>query len=395
MSELFEKIPLKQLRPGMYINDVYTERGVFLFTLRGKISGYHQIEALRNQGVGFCSIVKEKDINEKNYVTSLVDKWINSESHKKFLTANLKRKEIIGTVKEYISFVKDGKSIPLKELSATVETLIEEVMDNTDYYLGLCQIKSYCDELYIHSVNTAVLVSAFGSYLNYSKEKILEMSIGAIFHDIGKIEYPESLCKKGCYTSSEMEQIKRHPLLGVEILKQRCKKVSPVSLAIVEQHHERTNGCGYPLGLKENQIDETAILCAICDVYDNLVSDKENRSACIPQEALALIYQLAGDQFPRKSVEMFTKLLGIYPVGSFVRLESGEMGIVTKTNRTALLFPQIFILFDPVGERLKVPFVRDVSKTNEYILNHRINCSLDPRLFKIDPIDILVQSLSV
>ncbi|MDO5576948.1 MAG: HD domain-containing phosphohydrolase, partial [Fibrobacter sp.] len=231
--------------------------------------------------------------------------------------------------------------------------------------------------------------------LNYSKEKILEMSTGAIFHDIGKMEYPESLCRKGCYTPSEMEQIKQHPLLGVEILKHRCKNVSPVSLAIVGQHHERTNGSGYPCGLMESQIDEMAILCAVCDVYDNLVSDKENRSACIPQEALALIYQVAGDEFPRKMVEKFTKLLGIYPVGSFVRLESGEMGIVTKTNRTALLFPQILILFDPVGERLKTPFLRDVSKTNEYNLNHRINCSLDPRLFKIDPIGILVQSLSV
>ena len=391
MSEFFEKIPLQQLRPGMYVNDVFNETGIFLFTVKNKITGYHQIESLRRQTVGFCSIIRENHTGRIEQVVSASNGWLNSQQHQNLKKVNLNRKKIIKTVKEFMASVKTGRFFSYGTLSLTIENLIEQVLDSTDSYLGLCQIKSYNDELYTHSVNTAVLTSALGSHFGYSRDKILEMCTGALLHDIGKIGLPDFLIKKAIYNSDEMEQIKRHPLLGIKILKQNCRNIAPVSLSVIGQHHERINGSGYPNCLKGSQIDESAMLCAVCDIYDNLTTEKGKRKACLPQEALALIFQVVDEEYPRNLIENFTKLLGIYPVGSFVRLESGEMGVVTKTNRQTLLFPQILILFDTSGERLNNPFLRDISKTDQLNGNHRIKCSLDPQLFKIDPLNVLIR----
>ncbi|HLV30629.1 MAG TPA: DUF3391 domain-containing protein, partial [Chitinispirillaceae bacterium] len=152
MSEFFEKIPLQQLRPGMYVNDVFNETGIFLFTVKNKITGYHQIESLRRQGVGFCSIIRENHTGRIEQVVSASNGWLNSQQHQNLKKVNLNRKKIIKTVKEFMASVKTGRFFSYGTLSLTIENLIEQVLDSTDSYLGLCQIKSYNDELYTHSV---------------------------------------------------------------------------------------------------------------------------------------------------------------------------------------------------------------------------------------------------
>lgn len=389
MSETSKKVTLEQLRPGMYVEDVFNETGIYLFSVHGMITGYHKIESLRRQGVAFCN-VQNQNFADKTVQNSSNNEWFDSPQHKKLKNININRKKAIKTIKELMFSVKAGRFFSYNNLCSTVEQLIEEVIDNTDAYLGLCQIKSFDNQLYTHSVNTAVLTAAFASHTGYSRDRIMDICTGAMLHDIGKIGLPDFLIKKSTYSSDEMEQIKKHPLLGIEILKQNCGNIPELSLTIINQHHERINGSGYPFGLKGTQIDQSAILCTVCDMYDNLTTEKGNRKACLPQEALALIYQGAGEEYPRDLIERFTKLLGIYPVGSFVKLESGEMGIVTKTNEQKLLFPQVLILFNPQGQRLKSPFLRDISEINRQHDDKRIKASLDPQLFKIDPLSILI-----
>jgi HD-GYP domain-containing protein (c-di-GMP phosphodiesterase class II) len=178
--------------------------------------------------------------------------------------------------------------------------------------------------------------------------------------------------------------MKRHPMSGIDIVKKMTQKIPDSSFRIIAQHHERANGSGYPQKLKGNQIDEMAMICALADVYDSLTSETTCRKPCLPQEALALIFQGADEEYPRVLVEQFTKMLGIYPVGSFVKLLSGEMGIVVKVNRTSLLTPCVMLLFDAAGKKIATPCIRDLSTRSNENESWKIECSLNPEHFQID-----------
>ncbi len=217
-----------------------------------------------------------------------------------------------------------------------------------------------------------------------------------MLHDIGLVKFPEELIRKeGLQTRQEIEALKKHPAYGIEII-QRFNRELPASVfQVIAQHHERINGSGYPQFLKSDQIHEMAMLCAISDVYDRLTSIKTGHRACLPQEALALIFQGADEEYPRKLVEHFTKLLGIYPVGSFVKLESGEMGLVVKVNRNHLLSPQVIMLFDSGGKRVEKNQFRDLSAWHKESDRElwKISCSLDPSNFGINPSDIICNQI--
>jgi putative nucleotidyltransferase with HDIG domain len=244
------------------------------------------------------------------------------------------------------------------------------------------QIRSISNYLYSHSVNVAVMTAAFASALNYSQDTILDAAVGGMLHDIGKIKLPESIWLKNENCSrKEFELFKQHPVLGVEIIKGNGGKLPEFTQAIIGHHHERWNGGGYPAALSGEAIHETALMCALTDVYDLLTSHTPYQAGCIPQEALARIFQCADRDYPRPLVEQFARLLGIYPVGSFVSLKSGEKGLVIRINRTALLSPVVVILIDGHGRHLEKPFVRDLSKGSTHptdFLHYKIECSLDP-----------------
>jgi putative nucleotidyltransferase with HDIG domain len=402
MNTLHKRIPLSQLRPGMYVENVFNENELILFCANTLISGYHQIESLKKQGVSYVyvnpkkstEIVKqlydfpnpslEVELTAHPEIVIEDDNNVLANYEKKLKQAYSVRQKTVYAVRNMLADFRAGRAFSIQSVVSTVEQMVEQVLEDPDVYLRICQLKKHSYNTYIHSVNVSVLMAAFASELGYSTDKIIEASIGGMLHDIGKVKVPEHLLRKGgVYTLQEMEQIRRHPMAGIEILKKLSLKIPDSSYTIIAQHHERINGSGYPQKLKGKQIDELASICAIADVYDTLTSDTNHRKSCLPQEALALIFQGSDEEYPRLLVEYFTKMLGIYPVGCFVKLASREMGIVVKVNKNSLLSPHVMILFDSESKKVRAPFIRNLVESNEKNVC-RIECSLNPEHFQVN-----------
>jgi len=207
-----------------------------------------------------------------------------------------------------------------------------------------------------------------------------------VLHDIGKMRVPtEILNKPGKYTDAEFAIMKKHPELGMEVVMDK-KGISDISKSIIIQHHERYNGKGYPYGLQGDKIAEIGLISAVADVYDALTSNRVYRVAWTPQKALAVIFQGCDADYSRDVVERFTRQMGIYPVGSFVKLVSGEMGVVTRIDRGNLLEPTVLVLFDKGGTRHPEPEEYDLStKINkESGEKYKVAISLNPRSYNVD-----------
>ena len=402
MNTPHKRIPLSQLRPGMYVENVFNENELLLFCADTLINGYHQIESLKKQGVSYVFVNTKKSteiikqfnefkasdlddellVRPKVVIEDVTD--VLAQYEKRLKQAYSVRQKTAYAVRTMLSDFRAGRAISIQAVVLIVEQMVELVLEDPDVYLRICQLKKHSYNTYIHSVNVSVLMTAFASALGYSKNKIIEASISGILHDIGKVKVPEHLLRKnGVYTLQEMELIRRHPMSGIDILKKMSLKIPESSYTVIAQHHERINGSGYPQKLKGKQIDELALICAISDVYDTLTSDTNHRKSCLPQEALAMIFQGSDEEYPRTLVEYFTKMLGIYPVGSFVKLASHEMGVVVKVNKNSLLTPHVMILFDSQSKKIQAPFIRNLLELREKNIC-KIECSLNPEHFQIN-----------
>ena len=393
------RIPLTDLRKGMIVADVFNDNDVLLYSARTLITNEQQIEALKNQGVSSVHIVsdepafgqEETRVERPNEYLMPSGESILEYAHyqQQLKTAGIVHKQALGAVEEAMSAVKMGRLFQSREVVRSTGRLVERVVLDPDLYFGLMQIRSISNFLYSHSVNVAVMTAAFASALNYSQDKILDIAVGGMLHDIGKIKLPESIWLKNENCSrKEFEMFKLHPATGVDIVDRNGSKLPEFTRAIIGHHHERWNGGGYPAGLSGEAIHETALMCALTDVYDLLTSHTPYQAGYIPQEALARIFQCADHDYPRPLVEQFARLLGIYPVGSFVSLKSGEKGLVIRINRSMLLSPVVVILVDGHGHHLEKPFIRDLSKGSTHptdFLHYKIECSLDPSGYGIFP----------
>jgi HD-GYP domain-containing protein (c-di-GMP phosphodiesterase class II) len=394
-----QRISLNDLRLGMIIGDVFNEQDVLLYSSRTLITSDHQIDSLKNQGVTSVFIVTEETVSENpgGSIEVREEEAPSGESvlayahyQQQLKAAGVVHEHAIDSIRDVMSSVKLGQMFQATGVLRSTELLVERVLLDPDLYFGLMQIKAMGSHAYTHSVNVAIMTAAFAGALNYPQDKIIDCAVGGMLHDIGKMKLPEALWFKnnGSCTRKEYEIFKRHPGLGIEIIDGPRRQLSGLTRTIIGQHHERWNGGGYPDALTGDAIHEMAIMCALADVYDLLTTRTPYQNACMPQEALATIFQSVDDEFPRPLAEQFARLLGIYPVGSFVNLKSGEKGLVIRVNRDSLLTPVVVVLINKLGRKLVKPFVRDLSKGSAHPSDHlgyKVDCSLDPAVYTIFP----------
>jgi putative nucleotidyltransferase with HDIG domain len=387
MNDEVRIIGIDELTVGMFVGDVLNREGTLLLSSDTVITSTEEIETLRRQGVArlHINIKKGKDIPPEG----IIDKDLRRREAAYYQELE-KAKEIhqktVETAREVLDAIRQGKSFSVSKVEKAAEEIVESLLRNNDALISLSQIKGYDEYTYTHSVNVSVLTASLAYSLGYNRDKLLEVGVGGVLHDIGKMQVPEPILNKpGRYTDEEFAVMKKHPEYGLAIVKDK-KNISSFSKSIIIQHHERFNGIGYPYGLKGAQIAEIGLIAAVADVYDALTSNRVYRAAWTPQKALAVIFQGCDKDYSRNIVERFTKQMGIYPVGSFVRLVSGEMGVVTRVDRGNLLAPVVQVLFDGSGKRLKSPVEYDLSKKQQSEDKHlyTVEVSLDPRPYNVD-----------
>lgn len=377
-----KKIQIDNLQIGMTLGDTLDSKGNLLFVSGTTVKDVQQIELLKTHGIKSVYVI-DTDNSNKEISNSTPVQNDSSELEKAYYRELAKAKEVhrvtLETAREVLISARLGRLVKVDKIENTAEKIVESVLRNADALVSLAQIKGYDEYTYVHSVNVGILITALASSMGYDKAKLLFAGVGGILHDIGKMGVPERILnKKGKYTPAEFAIMKKHPQIGLEILK-GYKNISDFSKTVVIQHHERYNGKGYPYFLSGDQISEMGFIAAVADVYDAMTTDRVYRAAWTPHRALSMIFQGCDQDYSRRIVELFTKHLGIYPVGSFVKLLTGEMGVVVRIEKGELLAPDVLILYSADGTKLKTP--------KEYKLWHKQNMD-DGRQYKI------VQSLN-
>jgi putative nucleotidyltransferase with HDIG domain len=295
-------------------------------------------------------------------------------------------------VKDFMGNAAQGASIDHEKVELASKTLTGSVFRNVDALISLTALKDYSDHTYTHSVNVCCLTLAIAFASGVTEEEAAIIGIGGLLHDIGKSKIPLSvLDKPGPLTDDERKVIMSHPLFGEEILK-TMDNVAEEAFFITGQHHEKVSGAGYPRGLSGSEIHPWAKMAAVADVYDALTSARPYKPGLPPHIALRVIFDGKGTDFDESVVDTFIKQLGIYPVGSFVKLNTEEMGVVMEVNPDDAMRPRVGVIFTQFGKRRPSPFVVDLFK--EFKDRGPENSPSivgadDPRYFKVNVEDYL------
>lgn len=257
--------------------------------------------------------------------------------------------------------IRVGKSLNVREVKDTVTTLVDSVIRHPDALLLLAMLQDRTDKSITHAVNVCTLAVTFGRSLGFDKEQLTELGLGALLHDVGEVKVPKEVLQD--FANCDQEDIRRfqdHTSYGAAIL-HNTQDLPASAINIARDHHERANGTGYPQNLKMNQLDVFTMIVAIVDVYDNVTSGMYGIPAMSCTEALKNIYVWREDLFDPLLVERFIQCLGIYPLGSIVELNSGDIGIVISINPDTRLFPKIMLVRNSKKVPISPPSIMNLS----------------------------------
>lgn len=248
-------------------------------------------------------------------------------------------------VREFLRDARLGKGIDAEKVTGTVGRMVDSVFRNQDALTSLARLKSFDDYTFAHCVNVCILSLALGRQMELERAELEDLGTGALLHDIGKMLVPDKILNKpGKLTDEEFAIMKSHAELGGEMLS--SAKINSTAMLVASQHHERYDGSGYHKGLAKGKIHIFARIAAVADVYDAMTSKRVYQSGMVPEEALKKLYLMRGTHFQPEIVERFIKCLGIYPIGTFVELNTGELAVVKMVNRSHPMQPRIQLLSD-------------------------------------------------
>ena len=257
-----------------------------------------------------------------------------------------------------------GKAVDTGAAQKLVEEISDSVIRNPGALISLARLKTADDYTYMHSVAVCALMVALSRQLNLDEEQTRSAGIAGLLHDLGKAMMPmDVLNKPGKLTDEEFAIIKTHPEEGHRLLL-GSTGADEIALDVVLHHHEKTDGSGYPKRLKDSEISLFAKMGAVCDVYDAITSNRPYKAGWDPAESLRKMAEWSNGHFDPTVFQAFVKSLGIYPIGSLVRLNSGRLGIVVEQAEKSLLTPRIKVFYSTRSQARIKPILLDLSLPN-------------------------------
>ena len=378
---MIKKIKIEQLKPGMYVRDLNLSWMKHPFVGNSKkVSSEKVIEKIAGSGIEELYIDTERGLDVPDAPTEEeVRREIQEEFHRiaeekseisrtvplkeEIVKAKEIKTEARQTVYDIMEEIRSGKPIRTERVEPLVERMIESIFRNQDALISIARIKQLDEYTYMHSMSVCVLMISFGKQLGYDAGQLKEVGIGAMLHDIGKMKIPlEILNKNKKLSNHEYDQMKKHVEYSNMLLKE-TRGITDTSVIVALQHHERVDGTGYPGGIKGEKISGYGQAAAITDVYDAMTSQRCYQNRSEPSDVLKKLFEWSS-HFNRDLVEHFVRCVGIYPVGSLVRLESGFLAVVTGHNERDLLRPAVRAVYDVGRDKFIYPVDVDLSGTN-------------------------------
>ncbi len=298
--------------------------------------------------------------------------------------------ETIGTIKEVITNIKGNQYADVRKLKRLAQKAIHLVIEDESILLGMTMIKNYDEYTFNHSVNVSIYALATGKRLGFSKKTLAELGITALLHDIGKSKIPrEILNKPAALDDEEWEMMKKHPLTGVEIvlnLKQ-LGEINPRMVVGIFDHHLTSDLSGYPKLYRKKEVSLFGRIIQIADAYDAMTTPRiYKKIPFTPEQALAVMLREKTIHFDPLLLKIFIGLVGIYPIGSLVLLNTREIGIVYKSNSDARWLDRPTVLVvdrdekgDPVKEMVDLTETDGGGSYKRSIVK-----TLDPYKYHID-----------
>jgi len=284
-----------------------------------------------------------------------------------------------------------GRAVDTGGAKKLVEEISDSVSRNPGALISLARLKTVDDYTYMHSVAVCAMMVALSKQLGLDETQTRQAGIAGLMHDLGKAMIPmEILNKPGKLTDSEFEVVKRHPQEGHRMLLSGTD-VSPIVLDVCLHHHEKTDGSGYPKGLTDAEISLFAKMGAVCDVYDAITSNRPYKAGWDPAESLRRMAEWAKGHFDTQVFQAFVKSLGIYPIGSLVRLSSGRLGVVVEQTGKSLTTPSVKVFFSTKANLRIVPEIIDLSRPG---VTERIVGREDPAKWRFSDLNELWSGIS-
>lgn len=256
--------------------------------------------------------------------------------------------------------VSEGRLPQLEPVRRVVNDMVDAMVDNADALAWVSRLRGGAPDAHGHGVQVAVYLIALGRHLGLPKTQLSYLGLIGMLADLGKARLPQALlAKPGMLTPDEFKVIREHVQLGLDALSLALPLPPQVEQGIA-QHHERLDGSGYPLGLKDGQIGIWGRMAAIADCFAALVAPRPYAPPQSPQDALMSLYEWAGRGFHEALLEQFVQAVGLYPVGTLVELSTGEIAVVIAQHRGKPLVPRVAVLTRTDRSPLPVALRRDL-----------------------------------
>jgi putative nucleotidyltransferase with HDIG domain len=265
-----------------------------------------------------------------------------------------------------------------------VDSLAQAVAQNRTALLSLTALKNYDNYTFTHMVNVSILTMGQARGVGIDGPLLREFGLAALMHDIGKVKTPnEILNKPGKLTDDEYTILKKHTVDGAEILR-KTPEMPTLAPIVAFEHHLRADGTGYPAAVRP-QLNLGTTLCGIADVYDAMRSQRVYQPAFPTDRILAVLQRNDGKQFDQNLVRRFVQLVGIYPAGNLVLLDSKEVAVVLKPHAPDPYRPQVRVLIDRDGQPMATPRDLNLWELREGETRSILK-PLDPAQYGIDPL---------
>ncbi|MDE2442287.1 MAG: HD-GYP domain-containing protein [Betaproteobacteria bacterium] len=259
-----------------------------------------------------------------------------------------------------------GKAIEAEAAIPLVEEISNSVMRNPGALISLARLKTADDYTFMHSVAVCALMIALARQLDLDEQLVREAGMAGLLHDLGKAMIPlEVLNKPGKLTDDEFDLVKTHPAEGHKLLLEG-RGISEMTKDVCLHHHEKVDGSGYPKGLNGDAMSLYAKMGAVCDVYDAVTSNRPYKAGWDPAESIKRMAEWKG-HFDPAVFQAFVKSLGIYPIGSLVKLASGKLGVVIEQGEQSLLKPKVKVFFSTKSQAYIKPEIVDLARSPEKI----------------------------
>lgn len=302
-------IDVNSVEPGQILGrSIFSSNGTVLLAENVQLTVY-MISTLKRVGVTMVYI-KDPQFDDVE-----LEEVVSEET----------KRAVMGKMIETFDAIRSGKDLHTKQLSITVDKLLEEIFENKDVLVQLTDIRSDDNYHYVHALNVCMMSVLVGLNCGFNAQQLKELAIGALLHDIGKIGLePEEEAASGK---------KHHTWRGFEIIKSK-HEFSLMSAHVALQHHERVDGKGLPRGIDGDTIHPYAKIVAIANAYDNMVAPRSSSGKPImPHEACERLMAMAGNELDRDYVIEFLKIVSVYPTGITVQLTTRETGVIVGQHR--------------------------------------------------------------